>query len=97
MEVAKSIEILEERQLINPTDRLKIHAWFTNYLRWVNTHPYGIDEREAKNNHGTCWIMQVSAFAQLVNDTTRLNYCKDRFLTIILPNSCFSSLKLLIR
>jgi hypothetical protein len=86
IEVAKSIEILEKRQQINEADRLQIHAWFTNYLRWVNTHPYGIEEREAKNNHGTCWIMQVTAFAQLVNDTKLLDYCKERFLTVILPN-----------
>jgi hypothetical protein len=86
IEVAKSIEILEKRQLIKPEDRLQIHAWFTNYLRWVNTHQYGIDEREAKNNHGTCWVMQVSAFAHLVNDEVLLSYCKDRFLNMILPN-----------
>jgi hypothetical protein len=85
-EVAKSIEILEKRQLINPADRKQIHAWFTNYLSWVTTHPYGKEEREAKNNHGTCWVMQVSAFAHLVNDTTLLNDCKDRFLNAILPN-----------
>jgi hypothetical protein len=86
IEVAKSIEILEKRQQINETDRLQIHAWFTNYLRWVNTHPYGIEEREAKNNHGTCWVMQVSAFAHLVNDEVLLNYCKERFVNVILPN-----------
>jgi hypothetical protein len=86
IEVAKSIEILEKRQQINEADRQQIHDWFTNYLRWVNTHPYGIEEREAKNNHGTCWIMQVTAFAQLVNDTKLLDYCKERFLTVILPN-----------
>jgi hypothetical protein len=86
IEVAKSIEILEKRQQINEADRQQIHDWFTNYLRWVNTHPYGIEEREAKNNHGTCWIMQVTAFAQLVNDTKLLDYCKERFLSVILPN-----------
>jgi hypothetical protein len=86
IEVAKSTEILEKRQLINPEDRLQIHAWFTNYLRWVTTHPYGIDEREAKNNHGTCWVMQVGAFAHLVKDEVLLTYCKDRFLNVILPN-----------
>jgi hypothetical protein len=86
IEVAKSIEILEKRQLINPADRNQIHAWFTNYLSWVTTHPYGKDEREAKNNHGTCWVMQVSAFAHLVNDEVLLNYCKDRFVKVILTN-----------
>jgi len=86
IEVAKSIEILEKRQQINEADRLQIHAWFTNYLSWVTTHPYGKEEREAKNNHGTCWVMQVSAFAHLVNDEVLFNYCKDRFLNVILPN-----------
>ncbi len=86
IEVAKSIQILEKSSLIPPSDRLKIHQWFTNYLNWVTTHPYGIDERNAKNNHGTCWIMQVSAFAALVKDTALFNDCKERFLNVIIPN-----------
>ena len=28
----------------------------------MTTHPYGIAERDAKNNHGTCWVAQVAAF-----------------------------------
>ena len=86
IEVAKSIEVLEKNNLIKPTDSIQIHKWFTNYLNWVTTHPYGIDERNAKNNHGTCWVMQVSAFAQLVKDTALLSYCKDRFSKVIIPN-----------
>ncbi len=86
IEVAKSIEILEKHHLINQPDSKLIQEWFKNYLSWVTTHPYGIDEREAKNNHGTCWVMQVSAFAQLINDTTLLNYCKERFNNVIIPN-----------
>ena len=72
IEVAKSIQILEKTTLIPPSESLKIHQWFSSYLNWVTTHPYGIDERNAKNNHGTCWIMQVSTFADLVKD------CKNR-------------------
>lgn len=86
MEVAKSIEILEKHQLINKSDRIQIHKWFSNYLNWVTTHPYGIEEREAKNNHGTCWVMQVSAFAHLIKDTALLSYCKERFTKVILPS-----------
>ena len=86
IEVAKSIQILEKTNLIPTSDSLKIHQWFTNYLNWVTTHPYGLDERNAKNNHGTCWIMQVSAFAALVKDTALLNDCKGRFLNVIIPN-----------
>lgn len=86
IEVAKSIQILEKTNLIKQSDSLKIHQWFSNYLKWVTTHPYGIDERNAKNNHGTCWVMQVSAFADLVKDTALLNDCKDRFTNVIIPN-----------
>ena len=86
IEVAKSIEILEKYQLINHTDRILIHKWFTHYLSWVTTHPYGMEERNAKNNHGTCWVMQVSAFAHLVKDTSLLNYCKERFEKVIIPS-----------
>lgn len=86
IEVAKSIQILEKTNLIPQSDRLQIHQWFSNYLKWVTTHPYGIDERNAKNNHGTCWVMQVSAFADLVNDSSLLNDCKNRFTNVIIPN-----------
>lgn len=86
IEVAKSIEILEDHHLIKASDSFLIHKWFKNYLSWVTTHPYGIEERNAKNNHGTCWVMQVSAFAHLVKDTALLNYCKDRFTNVIMPN-----------
>ena len=86
IEVAKSIEILEQAHMINRLDSTKIHQWFKNYLNWVTTHPYGIEERDAKNNHGTCWVMQVSAFAHLVKNDVLFNDCKERFNKIILPN-----------
>ncbi len=44
---------------------------------WMTTHPYGIEEREAKNNHGTCWVMQVAAFARLTGNQELMNYCRD--------------------
>jgi hypothetical protein len=34
-------------------------------LNWLTTDPYGLEEREAENNHDTCWVMQVAAFAHL--------------------------------
>lgn len=86
IEVAKSVAILEKNHLIQSSDLRMIHQWFTNYLNWVTTHPYGIEERNAKNNHGTCWVLQVTAFADLVKDTALLNYCKDRFANVIIPN-----------
>lgn len=85
VEVAQSITVLEKNGVINKKDIVEIKKWFTNYLTWVTTHPYGIDEREAKNNHGTCWVMQVAVFAKLVGDTSLLQYCTKRYQEVLLP------------
>jgi hypothetical protein len=52
----------------------------------MTTNQNGIDEREAKNNHGTCWVMQVAAYAHLVGNQELLDYCRNRFKTILVPN-----------
>ena len=52
----------------------------------MNTHPYGISERDALNNHGTCWVTQVAAFAELTGDAKLTGYCRDRFMTVLIPN-----------
>ena len=46
-----------------PGRRRRSAQWFADYLTWLTTHEYGIAERDAKNNHATCWVMQVAAFA----------------------------------
>jgi len=65
VEVARAIELLAGSRALSQTELRGIKQWFTNYLNWLTTDPYGLEEREAKNNHGTCWVMQVAAFAHL--------------------------------
>lgn len=60
--------------------------WFRQYLQWVNTHKYGIDEMNAANNHGTCWVMQVAAFAKFTGDIALIRFCRDRYKNVLLPN-----------
>jgi alpha-glucosidase len=86
VEVARAAEILETAPGWQPADTAALHAWFTDYLTWLTTHPYGIAERDAKNNHGTCWVMQVAAFAHLTGDRKLLDYTRDRFKTVLVPN-----------
>jgi hypothetical protein len=86
MEVAQGIAVMEKAKCVDKEELKKIKIWFNNYLQWVTTHPYGIEEREAKNNHGTCWVMQVATFAKLTNNLDLLDYCKSRFKTVLLPN-----------
>jgi hypothetical protein len=63
-----------------------VKKWFAEYLQWMTTHPYGITERDAKNNHGTCWVTQVAAFAQLTANAGLTDYCRNRFKTVLIPN-----------
>ncbi|RAW00884.1 alginate lyase family protein [Pseudochryseolinea flava] len=85
MEVAQSLLILFERDLIDAPSKEKILAWFRAYLHWLKTSTNGIEEMNAKNNHGTCWVMQVASFAKLVNDTTTLNFCRSRYKNVLIP------------
>jgi hypothetical protein len=85
IEVAQSIMILEKDDLISSKDLAAIKKWFADYLKWLTTHQYGIDEMNAKNNHGTCWVMQVAEFAKLVGDQEKMDFCRKRFKEVLLP------------
>lgn len=86
VEVARAIELLQNAGVLSKTELTKIKQWFTEYLQWLNTSKNGIEERDAKNNHGTCWVMQVTAFAHLTGDQQQLGYCRDRFKSVLVPN-----------
>jgi hypothetical protein len=86
VEVARAVEVLEGARALSPSDLKGVKGWFADYLKWMTTHRYGIDEREAKNNHGTCWVMQVAAFARLTGNRELLDYCRQRFKTVLVPN-----------
>ena len=86
IEVAQSLRVIEKALPGKKKEIAGVKSWFEQYLSWVTTHPYGIDERNAKNNHGTCWVMQVAAFAKLTGNKALLDTCENRFKTILLPN-----------
>jgi len=60
--------------------------WFADYLVWLTTHQYGKDETNTKNNHSTCWVMQVASYARLTGNQEILNFCRERYKTVLLPN-----------
>ncbi|MCI0388989.1 MAG: alginate lyase family protein [Acidobacteria bacterium] len=86
VEVARAVEVLEGSPVMTKTELAGVRKWFAGYLDWMTTHPYGIEEREAKNNHGTCWVMQVAAFARLTGNREIMSYCRERFKTVLVPN-----------
>ena len=85
IEVTKSIQILEESPYLSRQDKQTIHDWFRTFMLWLNTHKYGLDEMNAKNNHGTWWHAQVAAYATFVGDKTILEKCRNHYTNILLP------------
>jgi len=86
VEPARAVTVLKKYNGINDKDFISIQNWFAEFLVWMTTHEYGIDERERKNNHGTCWVMQAAEYATLTENDEILNYCRDRYKVVLLPN-----------
>jgi hypothetical protein len=86
MEVAQGIYVLQNVPGVDKELVAKIKKWFDEYLKWLTTHEYGKTEMSAENNHGTCWVMQVAAFARLTNNEDILKMCRERYQIILLPN-----------
>jgi hypothetical protein len=86
VEVAQSAKILIDKKAIPATEAVKIKIWFSQFLGWMTTHSYGIDEMNAKNNHGTCWVATASSMAVLVGDETVKKMCMERFKNVLLPS-----------
>ena len=63
----------------------EIQKWFADYLEWMRTSQNGQQERDAKNNHGTCWVLQAGEFARFTQNAEVMTWCRDRFKTVLVP------------
>lgn len=86
VEVVRAASVLEKSPSFPEGAQHSIKAWFTQYVHWMTTSPNGIQERNAKNNHGTCWVLQVAEFSSYTGNTDLVDFCRDRFTDVILPN-----------
>lgn len=85
MEVAQGIIAMQNAKCIDKALLEAIKSWFSEYIQWLTTHQYGKDEMNAKNNHGTCWVMQAAAFAKLTGNNEILDFCRTRYRDVLLP------------
>lgn len=85
VEVARAASLLENSGALSTDEVAGVRNWFAQYLNWMTTHPYGKDERDAKNNHGTCWVMQVAEFARFTGNAQLTAFCRERYKTVLLP------------
>jgi hypothetical protein len=61
--IADAAALLQGSSSWTKTDDKGLKDWYAAYLQWLQTSKNGIDEHEAKNNHGTYYAMQVVDFA----------------------------------
>jgi hypothetical protein len=84
-EVALGVEALRGAKAFTKDEEAAITGWFRDYLTWLTTHPYGVEESNAKNNHGTCAWLQIACFAHLTGDTEKLAAARQRLKEVLLP------------
>jgi hypothetical protein len=86
IEVVQGLLAMQQSKAMDKNTLTAIRNWFEQYLQWLTTHKYGKDEMNAENNHGTCWVMQVAAFARFTGNEQLIKFCSDRYKNILLPN-----------
>jgi hypothetical protein len=86
VEVARAIETLDGSPALSTAESDGVRAWFREYTRWLTSDENALKERDAKNNHATCWLLQVAAFARLVGDREQMAAARERFKTVIVPS-----------
>ena len=71
---------------LSSSDQNALRKWFADYLIWMTTSKNGMEERDAKNNHATCWALQAAVFSLFTRDAEIQNYCRNRFKSVLIPN-----------
>lgn len=85
IEVAQTLFLFQHSPDADASVMAAAVDWFKTYLLWLKEHPYGQAEMNAQNNHGTCWAMQVAVFARFVQQEELLQFCRDRYKNVFLP------------
>ena len=86
VEVARAVPFIESSSVLLPDEAVGIKRWFADYLNWMTTSKNGIEERDARNNHGTCWVVQVAEFASYTGNQELTSFCRERFKHVLVPN-----------
>jgi hypothetical protein len=86
VEVARASAWIEHSGALKAAETDAVRRWFGDYLNWMTTSKNGLEERAAKNNHGTCWVAQAAEFARFTHDEANLTECRNLFRTKLVPD-----------
>ncbi len=83
IEVAKSIMNLRQLEYLTLEEYDGFKNWFDQYATWMNTHQYGLDEKDHGNNHSTWWAAQMAAFSALAEREDLRKVSREQFMKLI--------------
>ena len=66
VEMLDGVELLKSSKKFTEKDQTELKQWFSSYLDWLMTSDVAGEERDAKNNHGTAYDVQVVRYALYV-------------------------------
>ena len=85
VEVVRGAKAIEASGALTEAELDGLRKWFSDYVAWMTSSKNGHEERDAKNNHGTCWVLQAATFAKYTQNAELQNYCRERFKTVLIP------------
>ncbi len=85
VEVARAASLVAPK-LMTAADNAALRGWFRSYLDWMQTSDNGRKERDAANNHATCWALQAAEFARLAGDEATRQEVREHYLKVLLPD-----------
>jgi len=84
------VEVARAASLVGPAlmtaqEYAALQDWFRSYLAWMRTSDKGKTERDAANNHATCWALQAAEFARLIGDNAAREEVHRQYTDVLLP------------
>jgi len=76
LEMLDAVALLQYSQSLTANDITTLQSWFADFLQWLTTSETGLEEKNAKNNHGIAYDAICARIALFVNN-------KDLFNTIL--------------
>ena len=77
-ELAQSLPFLS----LEPTILTPLKKWFADYLAWLTESRLALLARDAKDHHGSSWLLQSAAYARLTANEAILADLRHRFKTV---------------
>jgi hypothetical protein len=62
--VIDALRLLDDSPALTPAEKTAVREWFTTFLQWFTTAKIALEERAAKNNHGSWYFAQAIPIAR---------------------------------